>query len=202
MSSKKVDPRVLRTRQLLRDALLDLIREKGFEAITIQDLTDRAQLNRVTFYLHYRDKQDLLTRSMEDMLDELVARAELAPLHDSSGEIDRGLEHLIGLFEHVAYHKDFYRIMLGKDGMASFAAQMRAYIEQFVYQRMDAKRQEGEQFQIPPNLHSRFMAAAYVGVIAWWLEHDQPHSPVEMAEWLWQLSLSGTLANLHPKQQP
>lgn len=200
MSFKKTDPRVLRTRQLLRDALLDLIREKGFEAITIQDLTDRAQLNRVTFYLHYRDKQDLLTRSMEDMLDELVARAELAPLPDSSSEIDRGLEHLVGLFEHVAYHKDFYRIMLGKDGMASFAAQIRSYIEQFVYQRVEAKQAEIRHLHVPTNIYSRFMAAAYVGVIAWWLENDQPHPPDKMAEWLWHLTLSGTLDGFHTPQ--
>ena len=200
MSSKKADPRVRRTRQLLRDALLDLIREKGFEAITIQDLTDRAQLNRVTFYLHYRDKQDLLTRSMEDMLDELVAKAELVPLHNPASEIDRGLERFIGLFEHVAHHKDFYRIMLGEDGMASFAAQMRAYIEQFVYQRIEAKQAEVKHLQVPTNIYSRFMAAAYVGVIAWWLENDQPHSPTRMAEWLWRLTLSGTPDDFRPDQ--
>ncbi|MEM8534508.1 MAG: TetR/AcrR family transcriptional regulator [Chloroflexota bacterium] len=200
MSSKKADPRVLRTRQLLRDALLDLIREKGFEAITIQDLTDRAQLNRVTFYLHYRDKQDLLTRSMEDMLDELVARAELTPLPNSSNEADRGLEHLTGLFEHVAQHKDFYRVMLGKDGMASFAAQLRSYIEQFVYQRIESKQPEINYLKVPTNIYSRFMAAAYVGVIAWWLENDQPHSPAKMAEWLWRLTLSGTPDDFRPDQ--
>lgn len=200
MSSKKADPRVRRTRQLLRDALLDLIREKGFEAITIQDLTDRAQLNRVTFYLHYRDKQDLLTRSMEDMLDELVAKAELVPLHNPASEIDRGLEHFIGLFEHVAHHKDFYRIMLGKDGMASFAAQMRAYIEQFMYQRVETNQTEFKHLQVPTNIYCRFMAAAYVGVIAWWLENDQPHPPTKMAEWLWRLTLSGTFNGFDPSQ--
>src|SRR5512139_3713844 len=70
---KKIDPRVIRTRQLLRDALVSLIAEKGFDAITVQDIADRATLNRATFYLHYQDKHDLLINSLHDAIDELMA---------------------------------------------------------------------------------------------------------------------------------
>jgi AcrR family transcriptional regulator len=68
-TQKRLDPRVVRTRQMLRDALVSLIEEKGFDAITIQDIADRAGLNRATFYLHYRDKQELLVKSLRDAID-------------------------------------------------------------------------------------------------------------------------------------
>lgn len=71
--SKKLDPRVRRTRQLLRDALVALIDEQGYEKITVQDITQRATLNRATFYLHYRDKLDLLYQSSAEILQELVS---------------------------------------------------------------------------------------------------------------------------------
>lgn len=66
MSNKprKLDPRVVRTRQQLREALVSLIEEKGFDALTVQDITDRAELNRATFYLHYQDKQELLVKRL------------------------------------------------------------------------------------------------------------------------------------------
>ncbi|HTX79396.1 MAG TPA: helix-turn-helix domain-containing protein, partial [Longilinea sp.] len=77
----KTDPRIERTREALRAALMALIEEKGFDAISVQDITGRARLNRATFYLHYRDKQDLLIRTSEAVFDLLVAEA---------GPIDRG----------------------------------------------------------------------------------------------------------------
>jgi AcrR family transcriptional regulator len=68
-TSRKIDPRIERTREMLRNALMALIQEKGFDAISVQDITERARLNRATFYLHYRDKQDLLIRTNEEVFD-------------------------------------------------------------------------------------------------------------------------------------
>ncbi|MEO0596932.1 MAG: TetR/AcrR family transcriptional regulator, partial [Chloroflexota bacterium] len=69
--SEKLDPRVIRTRHLLRTALLTLIPRKGYASVTIQDITDEATLNRSTFYMHYTDKADLFASVIEDVLDEL-----------------------------------------------------------------------------------------------------------------------------------
>ena len=64
---KKLDPRVKRTRQLLQQALMDLMREKSFQAITVQDIAERATVNRVTFYAHFQDKYALLEYTMREM---------------------------------------------------------------------------------------------------------------------------------------
>lgn len=191
----KTDPRVKRTRHMLREALLALIEEKGFEAITVGDITQRAGLNRVTFYLHYHDKWDLLERSIDDVREELEATA--GPPVDLYGfNADEPPPTLVRFFEHVGEHADFYRIMLGKDGVPSVALRIRANIEQFMLTRITAKFPAEVQHRVPLTVICRANAAAHVGVIQWWLEQRQPHSAATMARWLWQLTMHGTLAAL------
>ncbi len=76
---KKLDPRVVRTRQMLRDALVATILDKGYDATNIQDITERAGLRRATFYLHYRDKEELLLSMLHDTVDELIEQMKLSP---------------------------------------------------------------------------------------------------------------------------
>jgi AcrR family transcriptional regulator len=81
---KKVDPRIKRTRQLLVTALMELMQEKSFQAITVHDIAERATVNRVTFYAHFEDKFDLLEYLMratfkERVLDRLPANSGLTP---------------------------------------------------------------------------------------------------------------------------
>ncbi len=64
---KKLDPRIKRTRQLLQQALMELMAEKSFQAITVQDIAERATVNRVTFYAHFEDKYALLEYTMREM---------------------------------------------------------------------------------------------------------------------------------------
>jgi AcrR family transcriptional regulator len=73
-AAAKIDRRKARTRQLLRDALMALIVEKGYEAISIQDIVDRANVARPTFYLHFKDKEELLFTSLVEIYEELFSR--------------------------------------------------------------------------------------------------------------------------------
>jgi AcrR family transcriptional regulator len=84
---KRVDPRVKRTRKLLEQAFMELMTEKGFQSITIQDVTERATVNRATFYAHFEDKFDLLDSYIREQFEEWLAQK--API---SAEFD--LEHL------------------------------------------------------------------------------------------------------------
>src|ERR1051326_8767622 len=75
LTAPKEDRRIQRTRQLLRDSLMALIVERGFSDLSIQDITDRANVSRTTFYLHYRDKDELLFNSIQEMYQELISTA-------------------------------------------------------------------------------------------------------------------------------
>jgi AcrR family transcriptional regulator len=196
----KIDPRVRRTRQMLRDALLALIDAKGYEAITVQDIAEQAGLNRATFYLHYRDKLDLLTRSIEDVRDELVAQAQ--PFEeDLPQSIDFAPPTLTRLFEHIGAHANFYRIMLGKDGLPTVAIQMRTHIEDFITARLVARYKDPSTHLAPLLIVARFQASGQLGVIIWWLEQRQPHPPAQMATWIWRMALLGIYDTLGGKRR-
>lgn len=177
-----IDPRVRRTRQLLRQALVELIPEKGYSDITVQDITDRATLNRATFYLHYRDKEDLLHQGMREILDELVSREELPQKMGDRLSYDQTREALIDEFEHVAENAAFYRVMLGEKGVWSFVHALQEYIYTSSLKRLLAIRGKKPKSPVEVELVLSYIASAYIGVIQWWLENDMPHPPEDMAD--------------------
>jgi AcrR family transcriptional regulator len=192
---KKLDPRVVRTRQSLRDAMVALIGEKGFHAISVQDIAARAGVNRATFYLHYRDKNDLLIKSLRDALDELIADiTPPAPGEFSPG--DNALEPILQVVNHVARHADFYRVMLGADGVPSFIARVRDYIEGITLKWFAVLQPNASEIVVPVELIVNYLSGAYIGVIIWWLDHKMPHSPEYMANQLRRLATLGLSAAL------
>ena len=179
---KKLDPRVIRTRQMLREALVSLIEEKGFDALTVQDITDRAALNRATFYLHYQDKQELLVKSLHDAIDELMC--DIGASTDEQGQLvfDGSARSVKATFEHVAQHAQFYRVMLSAEGVASFIAGVRDYMVEITLKWLNALQPDPRRSQVPLEIVANSLSWSLLGVLIWWLEHDMPHSPEYMAE--------------------
>src|SRR5207247_11310009 len=93
--AKKTDRRVRRTRQLLQDALIAMVIEKGYDATTVQDIIDRANVGRATFYAHFADKQTLLTSRLEDLRGVLTERRRHAsgPLGFSLAMLEHARRH-------------------------------------------------------------------------------------------------------------
>lgn len=198
MSKKeaKTDPRVLRTRALLRNALMDLIPEKGYDAITVKDIAERATLNRATFYLHYRDKDDLLYHGMREVLDELNPDH---PLPDGSAghfNYDSTLNTIRSDFEHVGQHAAFYRVMLGENAVWKFVHQLQDYVYEQTLSRLRDFQGEQAGSEAEFELVLRHMSAAYVGVIHWWVENDMPYTPSEMADKLVAIYRAGIYRSL------
>lgn len=178
---KKLDPRVVRTRQMLRDALVSLIAEKGFDALTVQDIADRATLNRATFYLHYQDKHELLVKSLHDAIDELIA--DIGTLNEDGQLVFEGPQRPIKrVFEHVAQHAPFYRVMMGAEGVPSFIAGVRDYIAEITRQWLTMLQPAPEKSLVPLDIVANSLSWSLLGVLLWWLEHDMPHPPEFMAE--------------------
>ncbi len=179
---KKLDPRVVRTRQQLRDALVSLIEEKGFDALTVQDIADRAELNRATFYLHYCDKQDLLENSLRDAIDELVV--DLGTSTDERGQLigDESPRPIKAVFEHVAQHAHFYRVMLSAEGVPAFSAGVRDYMAEVTLRWLAALQPRPLQSRVPLEIVANSLSWSLLGVLIWWLEHNMPHPPEFMAE--------------------
>ena len=184
--TQKVDPRIQRTQILIRDAFIALIIDKGFDNVTIQAIVQKAGINRTTFYRHYTDKYDLAHRLTDTLFADV--RNQLKPQPDGfpirSWQI---------LFQHVAEYEAFYRAMLSRGGIPNFNERIRETIEEqltswlpaFGFNKADAK--------MPIQLSIRYLAAAQVGFIQWWLENDMPLSPTQAAMYLRQLHEHGAL---------
>jgi AcrR family transcriptional regulator len=183
------DLRVRRTRQALHNAFMVLIEEKGFDAIIVQDIADRAMVNRVTFYKHYHDKYDLLDQTMQSLLDEFTDSLKVLVLAPADQMV---LDGLIKWFEQVAKHSSFYKMMLGRSGNAAFAAQLRDHLEAMIERVM-------QQVYVAPPIREpqyvmmrRFAAAGFLGVTEWWLEQEQPITiravAVYAQQLLWKLT--------------
>jgi AcrR family transcriptional regulator len=186
-SEKKLDPRVVRTRHVLRDALMALIPEIGYDAITVQHLTDRARLNRATFYLHYRDKQDLLAHIIQDVLDELTHTPHYMHIVDPS-DTRRLFTYY---FDHVAKHAAFYRVMLQEASVAPYVQQMQSHVEDIARRWLTSERVKNGQMLTPRELFISFIGSAYFSIIKWWVINNQPYSSEYMATQFMRLTLGG-----------
>jgi len=183
-----MDRRVKRTRRLLRDALLELIVEKGYDAVTVQDITDKADLARATFYLHFKDKEELLFTSMSEIYANLLENLE--PVEgDAYAEAGVSMANPAD-FEHVAQYAPFYKVMLGEHGSMAFIVQMRAFLAEVMQQRILIPLY-GDNPPFPLDFMAHYLAGAQIGMIAWWLENDMPHSAEEMAQMGHDFAISG-----------
>ena len=195
VTPRKEDRRKERTRQLLRDALLELIPEKGYEAITLQDITDRANVARPTFYLHFKDKQDLLFSSIREIYDDLVARQSDSHKHTSLAESVMSLKQSDASdFQHVADFADFYRMMLSDKGSIAFVLMVLEYLSSIMCSEIVEKMAtNGTAGRIPPDFISSFLAGAEIGIANWWLKTNQMrYSPQQIADMMSHLCQLGT----------
>src|SRR6266568_7035345 len=128
MTQQGKNLRLRRTQTLLREALIALIEERGFEALTIGELTSRAMVSRAAFYRNYQDKYDLVEQIFEEAMSALL---------NAVGEL--GLEHppesWVTFFEHIAEYERLYRALLGKQGSPWFVRKMRAALAGLVKER-------------------------------------------------------------------
>jgi AcrR family transcriptional regulator len=177
--NEKLDPRVIRTRKLLREAFMELVPEKGYQKITIQDITDRATLNRVTFYLHYDNKDDLLVHTTNHLLDELVDR--VPPPREDMSTRDQVIQGLTINFQFFADYGDFMKTMLGKDGVWSFIFAMQNYHFKASVETLKKRQKYSPEKEMEMQIVLRHMHSAFMGVLQWWLANDLPLTAEEMA---------------------
>lgn len=177
--SRTLDPRVVRTRRLLINALTELIVDEGFEAVTIREIVRKAEVNRSTFYLHFRDKQDILTHMRDDILNGMIESLK-HPLYIYESAIsdykisNKPIKSHITMFEHVQKHSALYLKLLTEK---EFRERVTQVIKAEVLLFRDSVWE------------ATFMANGAVGVILYWLESGMKETILEMSLWLTQITL-------------
>jgi AcrR family transcriptional regulator len=177
--------RVRRTQKLLREALIDLIEERGFEALTVGEITTRAMVSRAAFYRNYQDKFDLVEHIFAE------AHRALFSAVDELGRVHPA-EVWVAFFAHIAAYERLYRALLGSKGSPWFVRTMRETLEELLQEQGRHQARRARQasalsasahpaHQLAETFIPSAVAAMFVEAITWWLEHDQPYPPKEMA---------------------
>lgn len=193
--SKKIDRRVRRTRRLLGEAVLALMLEKEYDAITIQDITEQADLNRATFYLHYNSKEELLVDALEQQFDELVEGIDQAA-NDATLWQDQTPELLT--FQYVANHAELYKVLLGERGNGYIVHRIIEYIARITEADIDRCLPAEGELSVPGAIVARHVAGSLYALLSWWVLNDMPYPAEYMADITHKLGMQGA-ANFLPQ---
>ena len=198
----KPDRRVQRTRQALRNALMELIKEKGFDAISVEEITQRADLGRATFYLHYKDKEDLLIDEFSELANERVRTLSAIPfsawLPDAENP-DQPVENkpsppFLMVFQHIADHAELYRILLKSEKSDRILGRIRKIVTQSITEFMQTKVENDPiplLFEVPIDLLAAYFSGALLSCVNWWLEQGKSYSTEEMTRMFQSLFFPG-----------
>jgi len=159
--------RRLQTRRQLIETTMQLVLEKGYDTISIQDITDRADLGRGTFYIHFKDKEEIVWTVFQELFRTLEQEAHR--------QLDRnapGVEYygLLNIFHHAEKNRDLYKIMLGGKGSALLTARVQEFMaESFLYDIRNAHPPAADDFNIPPEIEAQMLTGMISRLLFWWL---------------------------------
>ncbi len=175
--------KVAKTKELIKETLLDLIEEKGFESISVRDITLKAGLNRGTFYLHYRDKFDLLEKSQNEVLEGLQDRLKFVRPKELNEfySIDMVYPPILNVFHYLKENQRFVKILISTKGDPAFPKKMKEYIKETIYEKLVDIIENEHIIDIPHEYATAFISSAFFGLMEQWLEKEKPITPEEMA---------------------
>ena len=174
------DRRIQRTRKLLHDALISLLHEKAYDEIVVKEILDRANIGRSTFYMHFRDKDDLLVSGIRDILDAIQTTKVPASL--------QGPEKIIWfsrpIFEHIDEHRRTRQLRIGPRGRIVMHEQLQRVLVELVSSQMKSvlqiRRKQAD--QVPPDLLVQHIASSFILVLNWWIERKDGLPPKQVDE--------------------
>lgn len=189
------DRRAIRTKKMIKISLSELIEEKGFNNISITDLTTRADINRGTFYLHYADKYDLLEKIENEIIQEIqeqtkdIDNINIKSIDDSN----EPLPFVIKLFEYFEENSSLIKAILGPKGDPLLQSKLKKVMEVNYFEKKLVKAFKQENMMIPEEYFVSYIISAHLGVVQQWLESGMNKSPKEMALILFKMSMHGPL---------
>jgi AcrR family transcriptional regulator len=195
MTPSKPDRRINRTRETLYQALSALMLEKRYDDITVQDIIDRANVGRSTFYAHFQDKEDLSMSNLVHILDSLTGAMEHSSLDSYNLLPGRAL------FEHIREHYPVFKALTTGRGMDMFFNQGQEYWNKRMADHLQAMLPEGQEPKIPIPILAQFISGTIVTLLKWWVDNKMPYTSDTMAEIVEQLLIPSIQAGLFGNRQ-
>jgi AcrR family transcriptional regulator len=187
MKSKE-DPRVRRTRRLLRDALVSLILEKNYTSVSIKEITARADVAYITFFRHFESIDHLLMEVLDDGLSALIRQIEIStaetgtPNPEAEGKF---------IFEYIEQKSDLFRILFKSQSVTPLRKKVVAGLSA-IFQKTCSPLHNSRSC-IPVNVASNHIATSLLALIEWWLENKMSPAPPQMGKIYKNLIIDSTL---------
>jgi len=187
-ANAKTDPRVRRTRRILREALVSLILEKDYASISIKEVTDRAEVAYITFFRHYESMDELLMEVLEEGLGELLQHIRIlaGKSDDPASEVEGRL-----IFEYIRQKADLFRILFKSRSVSRVRESVVKNISSIFLSTCDSVKRPGS--QIPPSIAGNHIATSLLALIEWWLENKMTPPPVQMGKVYKALIIDATI---------
>lgn len=181
MTNKKLDRRVQKTRTLLHKALMSCILEKKYESITVQEILDRANVGRSTFYMHYGDKDELLLGGLQNVRT-LLQSAQAAATASHGKSYERIIGFSLAMFEHVYEYRRVNRALLGSSAETIVRRYVHAALLSIVDDALktELRGQKRGNGPVSPELLTHFVVSTFISVMTFWLSSRSPIAPAEV----------------------
>lgn len=195
LKAQNVDRRIRRTQEAIRQALIELILEKHYDTISVQDIIDRADVGRSTFYLHFRDKEDLFRRDWQKLLEYFVEQITLENLH--TGRIFPIRE----FFHHLKDFHHLYRALVKSGKIDNLFGYGQKYLAEIIEIRINAVFDAEIQPDVPIPILANYLANEVFSHLKWWLDRDMPYPPERMDEIFQQIVTPGFKSSLYGRNE-
>jgi AcrR family transcriptional regulator len=197
MGINQKDLRVIKTKRGLREAFLRLLLEKGYDAISIQDIATEAEAARVTFYRHYKNKEELLVDCIDVIFEGLARHIRQV----SDEEFRQGYSPMLAVYQQIQEDGKIYRLLSTSRAGQFLTKRLIELFAERIQAQLEARFPE-EQLLAPINIIAYHIASAQIGLANWWIENDQPFSPEYMARISFWLSLAGSARGFGLEELP
>jgi AcrR family transcriptional regulator len=191
-TTNTIDRRILRTRATLQRALMSLLRKQDYEAITIQDICDAANVGRSTFYAHYTSKDDLKRSGLDHLRQQLADRQSEALA--AAGDLrDRSLAFSLTMFEHARDHIETYRALVGGRGGVVSLGHIREILSDLVRNELAVIADKAPLDTLQREVVVQYIVGAYMSLLTWWLDRGAKPPPEQMDAMFRRLVTEGAL---------
>lgn len=186
-SKEQADRRVTKTIASLRLAMTELILEKHYDSITVQDIIERANVGRSTFYTHFRDKEDLLIGDWKKFLGLIAAHIDLR------GEPENKIAPIEGLMMHLKDYHAFYRALVRSGKTERLFSVGIDHLARLIEMKIENMGPSEKRLSVPAAVCSHYLALQIFGLLKWWLDRDMPYTPEEMDRMFHELVTPGIM---------
>jgi hypothetical protein len=193
MPQPKADRRTQRTKRNVQKALLTLLDEKAYEEITVQEILDRADVGRSTFYKHYQDKEDLLLRGVAGLSAEHLPPSSAPPKdrrHQSEQEKPKMIS-VLGMFQHVKGNLALHRLMFDNAKDNTLREKGTAFLYENIHTQLLELKNPHTESSVPLEVCALYMTHGLMSLVKWWVDHKMTRTPEEMNAMFQQMAMPG-----------